>query len=103
MRLTGLDGLRAISILMVIAYHLDEARFPHGEFGVNVFFVLSGFLITHLLGRFPYNILASFAMAAFSHHCIEQPALRIRDRVAGGSVSRSMRNKSMVAAAAGPE
>jgi peptidoglycan/LPS O-acetylase OafA/YrhL len=329
MRLTGLDGLRAISILMVIAYHLDEGRFPHGEFGVNVFFVLSGFLITHLLcveeeragrisissfylrrafrilppawtyllaviplvgvgatlpavlfvanftghnvsvghywtlsveeqfylawptlfwilrsnrnrlllvaatlvvgffwpdvvlkfgiprrgliatslillvghypiligcclalaarlrrlpraawwmpllglawilagftgrlpasaatllpfgvvpilhwavsrhslldsppltwigkvsyslylwqqlfcfksplavlGRFPYNVLASFAMAAFSYYCIEQPALRIRDRVAGGSVSRSKRNKSMVAAAAGRE
>ena len=49
MRLTGLDGLRAISILMVMAYHLNEPRFPNGEFGVNVFFVLSGFLITHLL------------------------------------------------------
>ena len=49
MRLTGLDGIRAISILMVIAYHLNEPRFPHGEFGVTVFFVLSGFLITHLL------------------------------------------------------
>jgi len=35
--------------MMVIAYHLNGARFPNGQFGVTVFFVVSGFLITHLL------------------------------------------------------
>jgi peptidoglycan/LPS O-acetylase OafA/YrhL len=63
-------------------------------------------LITHLLGslgRFPYNVLASFAMAALSYYCIELPALRIRDRGAGGRISGSVRIKSMVAASAGPE
>src|SRR5689334_10203097 len=45
----ALDGLRAIAVLGVIAYH-DNATWAHGAFlGVDTFFVLSGFLITTLL------------------------------------------------------
>lgn len=42
----GLDGLRAISVLAVIAYHLDFGWASGGLLGVGVFFVLSGYLIT---------------------------------------------------------
>ena len=51
MRLTGLDGLRAISILMVLVAHVAEKQpWAHfGGFGVEVFFTISGFLITYLL------------------------------------------------------
>jgi peptidoglycan/LPS O-acetylase OafA/YrhL len=45
----GLDGLRAISVLAVVAYHLEYAWAAGGFLGVDVFFVLSGFLITSLL------------------------------------------------------
>jgi peptidoglycan/LPS O-acetylase OafA/YrhL len=45
----GLDGLRAIAVLAVIAYHLNPARAPGGLLGVGVFFTLSGYLITDLL------------------------------------------------------
>src|SRR5215212_8611090 len=45
----GLDGLRAIAVLAVIAYHLDPGRAPGGLLGVGVFFTLSGYLITDLL------------------------------------------------------
>ncbi|GMX63713.1 acyltransferase family protein [Paenibacillus elgii] len=42
----GLDGLRALSVMAVIAYHLDLKWAPGGLLGVGVFFVLSGFFIT---------------------------------------------------------
>ena len=56
-RIPSLDGLRAISILMVVFSHLlGTARLPvkwlpfaWGDFGVTVFFVISGYLITSLL------------------------------------------------------
>jgi len=47
--LPGIDGLRAISVLAVIAYHLDLKWAQGGLLGVGVFFVLSGYLITDQL------------------------------------------------------
>jgi peptidoglycan/LPS O-acetylase OafA/YrhL len=45
----GLDGLRAIAVLAVIAYHEQFGWAPGGLLGVGVFFTLSGYLITDLL------------------------------------------------------
>lgn len=42
----GLDGLRALSVLAVIAYHLDLKWAQGGLLGVGIFFVISGYLIT---------------------------------------------------------
>jgi peptidoglycan/LPS O-acetylase OafA/YrhL len=47
--ISGLDGLRAISVLAVILYHLHFPWINGGYLGVTVFFVLSGYLITDLL------------------------------------------------------
>ncbi|MHB1629149.1 MAG: acyltransferase family protein, partial [Bacilli bacterium] len=47
--MAGLDGLRALAVFAVIAYHLNLAWAPGGLLGVDVFFVLSGYLITDLL------------------------------------------------------
>jgi peptidoglycan/LPS O-acetylase OafA/YrhL len=44
-----LDGVRGISILLVLGLHFTPRLVPGGYFGVEVFFVLSGFLITSLL------------------------------------------------------
>ncbi len=50
-RLAGLDGLRALAIAAVLVFHLDASWLPGGFLGVDVFFVVSGFLITTLLVR----------------------------------------------------
>jgi len=47
--LRALDGLRALAIASVFAYHADVKWMPGGFLGVDVFFVISGFLITALL------------------------------------------------------
>jgi peptidoglycan/LPS O-acetylase OafA/YrhL len=45
----ALDGVRAVSIAAVLAFHLEVGWMPGGFLGVSVFFTLSGFLITSLL------------------------------------------------------
>lgn len=45
----GLDGLRALAVFAVIAYHLNFPWASGGLLGVSLFFVLSGYLITDLL------------------------------------------------------
>ena len=48
-RAPGLDGLRALAVLAVLAFHESLPGFSGGFLGVDVFFVLSGYLITDLL------------------------------------------------------
>src|SRR3712207_8079900 len=45
----GLDGLRAFAVVAVLLYHAGLAWIPGGFLGVEVFFVVSGYLITALL------------------------------------------------------
>ena len=45
----SLDGIRAFSVIAVMLYHANVAWLPGGFLGVEVFFVVSGFLITSLL------------------------------------------------------
>ncbi|MDD2320906.1 MAG: acyltransferase family protein [Geobacteraceae bacterium] len=47
--ISGIDGLRALAVLVVMFYHADIPYVQGGYLGVEVFFVISGFLITKLL------------------------------------------------------
>ena len=44
-----IDGLRAIAIIPVILFHIDEYYFRGGFIGVDIFFVISGYYITNLV------------------------------------------------------
>jgi peptidoglycan/LPS O-acetylase OafA/YrhL len=47
----AIDGLRAVAILAVVAYHLRPSRLPGGFAGVDLFFVISGFVVAASLAR----------------------------------------------------
>src|SRR4051812_43040807 len=50
-RVAGLDGLRTAAVVLVIVYHVEPDLVPGGSVGVDVFFTISGFVITRLLVR----------------------------------------------------
>ena len=55
MRIKGLDYIRILGIFLVVAYHFFPNFIPGGFLGVNILFVLSGFLITYHLLREIYK------------------------------------------------
>ncbi|MGW4236002.1 acyltransferase family protein [Streptomyces sp. NPDC004749] len=48
-RVRGVDGLRALAVALVMVYHLAPGVLPGGALGVDIFFTISGFVITRLL------------------------------------------------------
>lgn len=71
------DGLRAVAVLSVIAYHLSPKLLPGGYLGVDVFFVISGFLITSVIWREAKN--GDFSILRFYERRIRRimPALLV--------------------------
>ena len=55
------DGLRALAVLAVVVYHLDPSWLPGGFAGVDIFFVISGFIVSLSVGDRPASGLLRFA------------------------------------------
>ncbi|MFK8029708.1 MAG: acyltransferase family protein [Gammaproteobacteria bacterium] len=67
-----IDGLRAIAVLSVIAFHIDHRLLPAGFIGVDIFFVISGFLISsHIMSEIRSN---TFSIAEFYRRRIKRIA-----------------------------
>jgi peptidoglycan/LPS O-acetylase OafA/YrhL len=72
-----IDGLRAVAVLLVVIYHAFPGRIPGGFIGVDIFFVISGFLISSII--FTNLERGSFSIADFYNRRIRRifPALLI--------------------------
>ena len=57
---TEIDGLRAIAVIAVIVNHINASYLPGGYLGVDIFFVISGYVITASLYRNRFENLADF-------------------------------------------
>lgn len=70
-----IDGLRAVAILFVVAFHAFPAALPGGFVGVDIFFVISGFLISSII--FGSLRRGDFSFAEFYAHRVRRifPAL----------------------------
>ncbi|MBU3682452.1 MAG: acyltransferase [Phycisphaerales bacterium] len=58
-----IDGLRAFAVLAVLVFHLDRTVLPGGFVGVDVFFVISGYLITSIVAHEKES--GAFSLARF--------------------------------------
>ena len=56
-----IDGLRAVAVLAIVLHHLFASLMPGGYVGVDVFFVISGYLITRIISREMKEGLFTFA------------------------------------------
>ncbi len=72
----GIDGLRALAIIAVMLYHLEPSLLPGGFSGVDVFFVISGFVVSKSLVRDREKALGGFILGFYARRMVRiLPAL----------------------------
>lgn len=73
-----IDGLRAVAVLSVMAYHLNPAWLPGGFTGVDVFFVISGFVVSTSVHKLPPMRMGAFMLIFYSRRVTRiVPALTV--------------------------
>ena len=71
-----IDGLRAIAVLSVIAFHLRPALLPGGFSGVDVFFAISGYVVSGSLARYGQAGFSRSALGFYARRIVRiYPAL----------------------------
>ena len=65
-----IDGLRALAVLSVILFHINPNYMPNGFLGVDIFFVISGYLITSIIYR--EMVEGTFSFANFYNRRIKR-------------------------------
>jgi peptidoglycan/LPS O-acetylase OafA/YrhL len=74
--LPHIDGLRALAVLSVIIYHLHAAWLPRGYLGVDIFFVISGFVVSLSVSHWAGIRLGPFLLAFYARRLMRiMPAL----------------------------
>jgi peptidoglycan/LPS O-acetylase OafA/YrhL len=74
--LPHIDGLRALAVMSVIVYHLNAAWLPRGYLGVDVFFVISGFVVSWSVAHWQGVRLPAFLLAFYARRLTRiMPAL----------------------------
>jgi peptidoglycan/LPS O-acetylase OafA/YrhL len=68
--LTSIDSLRAIAVLAVVAYHLDAALLPGGFVGVDMFFAISGFVVSRSVGLRPVQPLGAWLAGFYARRIV---------------------------------
>jgi peptidoglycan/LPS O-acetylase OafA/YrhL len=74
----GIDGLRAVAVVSVILYHLHDSLLPGGFTGVDVFFAISGYVVSRSLARDGDYPLPSFLLRFYARRVLRiLPALLV--------------------------
>lgn len=60
------DGLRAVAVLSVIIYHLNDKFLPGGFSGVDIFFVISGYVVTGSILKYEFNKLYDYLLSFYT-------------------------------------
>jgi len=66
----GIDGLRAVAVLAVMLFHLNPSFLPGGFAGVDVFFVISGYVVSASLARYASLGIVHFTVGFYARRII---------------------------------
>ena len=81
-----IDTLRAVAVLSVVVFHIEKNWLPGGFLGVDIFFVISGFLITMIIHREMSSRIFSFKKVL--HPPYQADTARIFYRIGGNADMR---------------
>lgn len=66
----AIDGMRALAVLSVMLFHLDEAWLPGGFTGVDIFFVISGYVVSKSLYAYRGDTLGQFVSGFYARRMV---------------------------------